>query len=54
MSAGMDHDRHHHEHAYHAAAGHEREAHDKHAGHSVAMFRDRFWASLALTWSAAW
>ncbi len=25
------------------------EGHDKHAGHSVAMFRDRFWLSLALT-----
>ena len=25
------------------------EHHDKHAGHSVAMFRDRFWLSLALT-----
>jgi Cu2+-exporting ATPase len=24
-------------------------AHDKHAGHSVAMFRDRFWLSFALT-----
>ncbi len=24
-------------------------AHDKHAGHSVAMFRDRFWLSLILT-----
>ena len=24
-------------------------AHDKHAGHSVAMFRDRFWISLVLT-----
>jgi Cu2+-exporting ATPase len=24
-------------------------AHDKHAGHSVAMFRDRFWLSLVLT-----
>jgi Cu2+-exporting ATPase len=24
-------------------------SHDKHAGHSVAMFRDRFWLSLALT-----
>lgn len=23
--------------------------HDRHAGHSVAMFRDRFWLSLALT-----
>ena len=32
----------HHEH--HAAGGH-----DKHAGHSVAMFRDKFWLSLALT-----
>jgi Cu2+-exporting ATPase len=32
----------HGEHGAHAA-------HDKHAGHSVAMFRDRFWLSLALT-----
>src|SRR5512134_1241394 len=24
-------------------------AHDKHAGHSVAMFRDKFWLSLLLT-----
>jgi Cu2+-exporting ATPase len=24
-------------------------AHDRHAGHSVAMFRDKFWLSLALT-----
>ena len=24
-------------------------AHDKHAGHSVSMFRDKFWVSLALT-----
>jgi Cu2+-exporting ATPase len=36
------------------AAGHDRHAgpgagHDRHAGHSVAMFRDRFWLSLALT-----
>ena len=23
--------------------------HDHHAGHSVAMFRDKFWLSLALT-----
>jgi Cu2+-exporting ATPase len=33
-------------------AGHEPspgDGHDKHAGHSVAMFRDRFWLSLALT-----
>ena len=32
----------HDEHAGHAE-------HDKHAGHSVAMFRDKFWISLALT-----
>ena len=31
-------------HGHHAAGGH-----DKHAGHSVAMFRDKFWLSLALT-----
>src|SRR5688572_24212040 len=42
-------------HAAHAAggpaAGPEAHAagHDKHAGHSVAMFRDRFWLSLLLT-----
>jgi Cu2+-exporting ATPase len=37
-------------HAAHAAP-HEHEGHvqDRHAGHSVAMFRDRFWLSLALT-----
>ena len=23
--------------------------HDRHAGHSVAMFRDKFWLSLTLT-----
>ncbi len=28
---------------------HEGAAHDKHAGHSVAMFRDKFWISLLLT-----
>jgi len=32
-------------HQGHEAAG----AHDRHAGHSVAMFRDKFWLSLALT-----
>ncbi len=30
-------------------AGHEDGGHDKHAGHSVEMFRIRFWISLALT-----
>jgi Cu2+-exporting ATPase len=34
-------------HAAHADGGHE--GHDKHAGHSVAMFRDRFWLSFLLT-----
>jgi Cu2+-exporting ATPase len=39
-------------HGHHAAAAgaHDQHAgHDKHAGHSVAMFRDKFWISLALT-----
>ncbi len=35
------------EHEAHAHGG--GGAHDKHAGHSVAMFRDRFWLSLLLT-----
>jgi Cu2+-exporting ATPase len=43
----------HGEHAGHCAgddAGHDQHAgHDAHAGHSVAMFRDRFWLSVALT-----
>ena len=30
-------------------AGHIHGSHDRHAGHSVAMFRDKFWLSLALT-----
>ena len=33
----------------HHAAGVQAAGHDKHAGHSVAMFRDKFWLSLALT-----
>ncbi len=34
----------------HGHGGHQGDGgHDKHAGHSVAMFRDRFWLSLALT-----
>lgn len=38
-------------------AGHDSSGHDQHAGHSPAMFRDKFWLSLALTipvvyWSA--
>ena len=35
----------HHDHRPTGQAG----GHDKHAGHSVAMFRDKFWLSLALT-----
>ncbi len=50
----MDHDHSHHVNHDHPAeaAGVEPESHadhDKHAGHSVAMFRDRFWLSLALS-----
>jgi Cu2+-exporting ATPase len=36
-------------HAGHDAGHDEHAGHDKHAGHSVAMFRDKFWISLALT-----
>ena len=32
-----------------AGGAHEAHAHDRHAGHSVAMFRRKFWLSLALT-----
>ena len=35
--------------AGHATSGHSGGGHDRHAGHSVAMFRDKFWLSLALT-----
>jgi len=37
----------HHGHGNHP--GSDRAGHDKHAGHSVAMFRDKFWWSLALS-----
>src|SRR5467141_783565 len=48
---------HHHEHGDHQmhngdgmpARGPEHRGHDAHAGHSVAMFRDKFWISLLLT-----
>ena len=36
-------------HEMHGAQGGEHAGHDKHAGHSVAMFRDRFWFSVLLT-----
>ena len=47
-------DMHHHDHqASDPHAGHNMSdvhgSHDRHAGHSVAMFRDKFWLSLALT-----
>jgi P-type Cu2+ transporter len=42
-----------HRHAAGTHTGHEMSSmhgnHDRHAGHSVAMFRDKFWLSLALT-----
>jgi Cu2+-exporting ATPase len=40
------------EHEHHAVGPHpdaKHGAHDRHSGHSVAMFRDKFWLSLALT-----
>src|SRR5216683_540331 len=47
---GMNHD---HHQASDPHAGHTMSdnhgSHDRHAGHSVAMFRDKFWLSLALT-----
>ena len=51
MTHPHDHSSHHHE-GHHSPAHSEHEqsgAHDKHAGHSVAMFRDKFWVSLLLT-----
>ena len=42
-------DPHAHQHGTHARARAEHAAHDRHAGHSVAMFRDKFWISLTLT-----
>lgn len=50
-SQHMGHDRTHETHEGHG--GHSNQGkhsgHDRHAGHSVAMFRDKFWLSLALT-----
>jgi Cu2+-exporting ATPase len=49
-TAASAHDGHEHVHDGTSAAAHaEHAGHDKHAGHSVAMFRDKFWISLALT-----
>jgi P-type Cu2+ transporter len=44
-----EHHEQHHDHRGHEVHGGHRDGHDQHAGHSVAMFRDRFWLSLALT-----
>ena len=38
-----------HGHGTHHEDGNEHGGHDKHAGHSVAMFRDRFWLALVLS-----
>jgi P-type Cu2+ transporter len=47
---GGEHEHHADAHGSHAEHGTAQAgAHDKHAGHSVAMFRDRFWLSLLLT-----
>ena len=45
MKSHEHHHANHTTHAGHATYG----GHDKHAGHSVAMFRDKFWISLAMT-----
>ncbi|RUL87032.1 heavy metal translocating P-type ATPase [Tautonia sociabilis] len=56
MSHGHGHQQHdHHAHGDHAPRSHtaahdeDHAGHDKHAGHSVAMFRDKFWLTLLLT-----
>jgi len=50
MTAHHKHANHGHaEHAMPAAEAHDPRAHDKHAGHSVAMFRDKFWITFLLT-----
>ncbi len=36
-------------HEEHTASGADHGGHDRHEGHSVAMFRDKFWLSLLLT-----
>ena len=46
--SGHSHTHHHHP-PRHDHAAHESGGHDKHAGHSVEMFRDKFWLTLILT-----
>ncbi|MCC7496077.1 MAG: heavy metal translocating P-type ATPase [Bryobacterales bacterium] len=49
----MDHAKHEHHHHSEShevhAASHTHAGHDRHAGHSVAMFRDKFWLTFALS-----
>ncbi|SDH17463.1 heavy metal translocating P-type ATPase [Pelagibacterium luteolum] len=45
----MNEHHHHHQHGEDSHGATDASGHDKHAGHSVAMFRDKFWLSLALT-----
>lgn len=47
MSSHAKHHQHNHQHGHNLADDHSN--HDKHAGHSVAMFKDKFWLSLLLT-----
>ena len=49
MEHGHHQEPHHQEPHHQAEHEHGHESHDKHAGHSPEMFRDRFWLSLALT-----
>jgi Cu2+-exporting ATPase len=45
----MNEHHHHHQHGEGSQGATDAPGHDKHAGHSVSMFRDKFWLSLALT-----
>lgn len=47
--SGVEGDRDHHSHSNMSMSHAEHGAHDRHAGHSVEMFRNRFWISSALT-----
>lgn len=45
----MDHDHEHHHHHKHGKPSSAEASEDRHAGHSIGMFRDKFWLSLLLT-----
>lgn len=45
----MNERRHHYQHGEGRHGATDSSGHDKHAGHSVSMFRDKIWLSLALT-----